>query len=213
MATVLALMLLTLLAPTIRAEQRELQDTQLVQTDAGRQLLKYLVSCALAPDVTVTFAVAGQAYVLAGGLGLAPLWLEKSLSLEEEKTLSACIFARTNSFGKTVQLSLRGDSAHRLQTDAAERASFPFFEAAFFGNLFRDQPESYVCIGDALPQREEHLESLLRVCSLLPARGLPGAQASRCGFTVVGACKDRPFVQNGQDFSNSALRVYLPNPK
>ena len=33
------------------------------------------------------------------------------------------------------------------------------------------------------------------------------------GFVMVGACKGRPFVQNGTDYSSDVLNVYLPGPR
>src|SRR3954447_8023250 len=43
----------------------------------GRQLMKYVVSCALPADATVSVVVDGATYVFLGSLGLAPAWGER----------------------------------------------------------------------------------------------------------------------------------------
>jgi hypothetical protein len=151
------------------SERLKLKNMAMAQTEHGRELLKYLVSCALQPNVSVSFDAAGQSFEYPGSLGLVPQWSHRSLTLEEEQIISACILARTNYFGKTVKLSMRNESLPALQPDESELRDFPFFEASFFGNIFKAEPEHFVCIGEAKADREKRLEALLRVCSLGPA--------------------------------------------
>ena len=195
------------------AEQLTLRDRTLVQTAMGRQLLQYLVNCALPPETTLAFEVDSTAYVLPGGLGLAPAWAERPLTEQEERRVSGCILARTNFFGVPVQLSMRSEAADArevLKAGEQERQAFPFFEAAFFGNIFQPERETYVCTGDNSPRRQVHLQSLLRVCSL-PASDAAGATSqSRCSFVITGACKDESFQRQGIDYTADAIRVYLP---
>jgi len=203
---------------TAFATELTLRDEQLVQTPEGRQLLKYIVNCALPADVTLAFKVKDERYVLPGALGLAPGWSTRALTGQEERRVSACVLARTNFFGIPVQLSMRSDAPdmqHALKADGSEQHAFPFFEAAFFGNIFKPRQEMYVCMGDVpggeYPARQKHLGSLLRVCSLA-ANGSVAGNLSRCGFVMAGSCNAPIFRQNDIDYSADAIRVYLPAP-
>ncbi len=211
-----ALLFLLATAGAGHAIEFTLRDEKLAQTAEGRQQLKYLVNCALPADASVIAVVDDQRFSFPGGMGLAPEWATQPLTAAQQRRVSACMLARTNRFGVPVQLSIRSeatDAPESLRTDADERRAFPFFEAGFFGNLFLEQPEGYVCTGETQPQRTPHLRSLLRVCSL-PMSGAHAASGiSRCGFVMVGACKERPFMQNGADYSSDVLNVYLPGPR
>jgi hypothetical protein len=192
-------------------ERLKLKNLAMTQSEPGRELLKYLVNCALGEGVSIFFDVEGQTFEYPGKLGLVPQWSRRALTLDEEQVISACILARTNFYGKTVKLSMRSDTMTALQTDDVERREFPLFEAGFFGNIFKNEPEYFVCFGESAPDRAKRLESHLRVCSLHsdvnPSRQ---SDKSRCGFTIVGACSDRPFLQNGQDYSRAVLQIFLP---
>src|SRR4051794_453827 len=95
--------------PALGAELA-LRDEILVQSPDGRQVLKYLVSCALPADVTVVAEHGGQRYSFPGGAALAPAWSTRALSAAEERLVSACMLARTNFFGKPVEISMRNDA-------------------------------------------------------------------------------------------------------
>jgi hypothetical protein len=207
-------LILQMLGPgPARAEQLSLRDGPFTRTAEGRQLLQYLVNCALPPDTTVAFEAGSVQHVLTGALGLAPGWSRRALTAQEERRISGCILARTNFYGIPVKLSMRSeapDAGQVLKAGDEERSSFPFFEAAFFGNIFKPERETYVCTGDNPAGREQHLESLLRVCSLSAPDALDAAGPSRCGFVITGACKDESFQRNGVDYSADAIRIYLP---
>lgn len=210
-----ALLFLLAISAAGDAAELMLRDEKLAQTAEGRQQLKYLVNCALPADDTLIAVADNQRFSFPGGMGLAPEWATRPLTAAQQRRVSACMLARTNRFGVPVQISIRSDAAdapESLRTDADERRAFPFFEAGFFGNLFLEKPEGYVCTGETPPQRTPHLRSLLRVCSL-PMTGEHAASGiSRCGFVMVGACKEHAFVQNGTDYSSDVLNVYLPGP-
>jgi hypothetical protein len=188
----------------------------IVKTPQGREVLKYIVSCSLPLGMSVGFSHAGERYSLPGELGIAPAWSSRALNEKEERRVSGCVMARTNYFGKRVVLSMRStssDAGTSLTADSAERDAYPFFEAAYFGNLFAENPVGYVCTGDSRANRQAHLESLLRVCSLpgTQAKAQPGL--SRCGFKIVGPCEGQAKLQDGIDYSDEAIEVYLPGPK
>lgn len=194
------------------AAELTLRDEKLAMTQEGREQLKYLVSCALGPEDTVTARANDRQYVFHGSMGLAPGWAVRPLSDREQRLVSACIFARTNYFGVPVQISMRSDAPdapESLRADSSERRDYPFFEGGFFGNLFLESPEAYVCTGDDVPGRVPHLRASLRVCSL-PLQGNGGAQVSRCRFVMAGDCAARMFIRNGVDYSSEVLKVYLP---
>jgi len=196
----------------VSAEELQLRHDALAQTEQGRQLLKYMVSCALPIGKSAAVTVDGDKYLFQGALGLAPHWTDRPMTEPEKRILSACLAAHTNFFGKPVQISLRSDdpsAPQGLQTSEEERKSYPFFEGGFFGNYFINHPVSYVCLGDTPTDREDHLASLLRVCSL--ESDIAGGY-SRCDFKIVGLCKDKPFMQEGVDYTKEILWVYLPGP-
>ena len=211
-----ALVFLLAASTALPAAELMLRDEKLAQTPEGRQQLKYLVSCAL-PEGTTVIAIAGNERLsFPGAMGLAPGWTTQPMTAAERRRVSACMLARTNYFGVPVELSIRSDAADAppsLRADDDEQRTHTFFEAGFFGDLFKDQPEGYVCIGDTSQRRLPHLRSLLRVCSL-PATGAGDpSHVSRCGFLIAGSCAAHPFLQNGTDYQPDVLMVYLPAPK
>lgn len=193
----------------------KLHDTNQAATELGRMRLKYLVSCALPADTVVEVQVDQQAYRFPGSLALAPEWSKRGLTTEEERLVSSCILARTNYFGIPVILSMRGaadNASPALRASPEEQRSHTYFEGAFFGNVFQADSPAYVCLG-ATPDanRTRVLESLKRVCSLPPG-GPASGEVSRCGFLIVGDCAAHSFVQNGVDYSQQAVNVFLALP-
>lgn len=194
----------------VMAKEFPLRNESLAQTAQGRQLLKYMVTCALPAADSVFVMVDGKEYRFQGKLGWVPDWVNRAMTDAEKRKMSACMAAHTNFFQKTVQISLRADGPvvpESLRTTPAERGAYPFFEGGFFGNYFLANPVSYVCLGDISQGREQHLENLFRVCTQ-EQKSIPGY--SRCNFKIVGLCKDKPFVQEGVDYSGEVLQVYLP---
>jgi hypothetical protein len=94
------------------------------------------------------------------------------------------VLARTNLYGVQVQLSLRG--AHRvLGAPLGETLQYALVEGAFYGDLFKVQPEMYAC--SALLKETGLPVSTLgaRAC----AKPAPGSTTTTaCGFTYVGPC-------------------------
>ena len=157
----------------------------LENTVEGRELLEYVIRCALPAHTTVVAEVDGAVYEFPGRLGLAPNWLSSALSKRGSGLVSACLLAHVNAFDVSVPLSAR---AAGLAVTGAERTAYPIYEATFFGDVFADAPELYGCTGD---DPEEALENspyrALRVC----ADALDGAPGpSACEFGAVGPCAD-----------------------
>ena len=85
---------------------RQLHDSR------ARSMLRYLYSCA-APQgskLTISDPFTHLQYQFWGGLGLCPSWVQErgSASQECQELVSACILARSNLFGVSVPMSLKG---------------------------------------------------------------------------------------------------------
>lgn len=191
-----------------------LADLRMAATADGRRTLKYLVSCALDEKAIVTATVEGTAYEFPGDLGLAPQWIKRPMTDVEQRWVSACMLARINLLGVTVQISMRAyfpSANRRLQVSEREAREFPTREATFFGNLFAEQPVSYVCGPPRTAARRRFLELRQRLCSL---RGSAGGdpRVTQCGLVHVGACRLPAFTQQGDVF-REAITVQLPAPR
>src|SRR5258708_5433756 len=107
----------------------------------SRMFFRYLVSCALPPDHSVTYTWTDSSGTLhteinPGGLSLAPKWETSAPDQQDKELVSACLGARTNSLGIPVPLSLRAKNVASLSVSSSERSSYTYGEGAFWGNLF-----------------------------------------------------------------------------
>ena len=81
----------------------------LLATEDGREVLSFIVSCAL-PETVTLFATAtdGTVYEFFGDLGLASEWLDHPLREAGRGWVSACLFARVNRHVLAQPISMRG---------------------------------------------------------------------------------------------------------
>jgi hypothetical protein len=158
----------------------------LLETADGREVLSYIVSCALPDGVTLVGTDSGGTeYEFFGEIGLAPAWQYRPLHERGKRWVSACLFARVNAHDVAVPISMRGPS-HALQTTDDERAGWASEEGAFYGQYFLpvDQPIAwYACRGR--DSGEAHLDE--RDCAI-PDPADP--THTICGFNFVGDCGD-----------------------
>ena len=70
-----------------------LADSDLVETVEGREVLSYIISCALPAGQSITL---DGTYKFDGSLGLAPAWATRAPTRSERRWVSACVLARTN---------------------------------------------------------------------------------------------------------------------
>lgn len=113
-----------------------LVESDLVADASGRELLTYMVRCALDADQELTATHDGVTYTWKGLIGLAPSWLTSPLTSERrQRWVSACLLAHVNGYGVEVPISLRGFHP-ALRASKEEKATFTVQEAAFFGNVF-----------------------------------------------------------------------------
>jgi hypothetical protein len=148
----------------------------LIETSDGRDVLTYMLGCALTPAQTLTLkTIAGTSYTFTGLIGVAPAWTTRALTLDEQRWVTGCLLARVNYFGVLVDLSMRGNLP-ALATTAAE-VSYTKLDGSFYGNLFDPAgPTEYACDGGAgNPQR---------ICADVSSDGV----TTMCGFTYTGLC-------------------------
>jgi hypothetical protein len=159
--------------------------------DLFRELVSYTVGCALNPSQSFSFSWTDAEGNLrqttdVGQLGLAPDWANGPLtSVNEQQSVSACLAARTNYFGVTVPISVRGLQPALLETTTqTELAQYPYVEGAFWGNIFAPTPYLASCDDTA---NAAHSEADQRVCATgyLDANG----NLDACGMiALAGSC-------------------------
>ncbi|HVV51339.1 MAG TPA: hypothetical protein VHO06_16840 [Polyangia bacterium] len=150
------------------------------------QFLKYVVSCALDDNQSLSFTVGTTHYTLPGDMGLAPQWGMPNGSCDGscQRWVSACVLARVDAAGIDREISIRGANLALLPT-WSELATYTQREATYFGNLFITGQPRYLCLSPGQSQDQ-------RVC---------GDSLAGCPMTVVGSCaKDCLFQGLFGDF-------------
>jgi len=168
-----------------------LGEEALLITAENRQLLGYLIQCALPADVELYSDVDGVRHVFRGAMGLAPAWAERALTETEQRWVSACIMARTNYFGKKISISMRAQQTEHaaLTASAREQEDYTVFEGGYFGNVFATQPVAYTCSGNHGRLAQDNSNLVDRVCTIPTSnKTAEGLRLSRCNFIHVGRC-------------------------
>ena len=156
-----------------------LANTQLVATESGREVLSYIVSCALPYGQRIVIG----AYSFDGSIGLAPAWANRLPTVAERRWVTACLLARTNAFGITVELSLRGPHS-ALATSLGESVGYTLVEGAFYGDLFDPAgARLYACAAEVHDANLALSTQALRACAT-SSDGI----TTGCGFTYTGKC-------------------------
>jgi hypothetical protein len=167
----------------LSADGLTLAPTTLLGSKAGRDVLTYLVRCALPAGQNVSGAAGGKVYSFSGLVGVAPTWLTQSLSLSGRRWMTACLLAHVNAYDEEVPISLRGDHP-ALSTTASESAQFTVEEMSFYGDLFANgTPGMFACAGKGLqikwPEDPDEYQAK-RSCS----------SKEECSMSVPGPCYD-----------------------
>jgi hypothetical protein len=141
----------------------------------ARELLKYIVSCALPQDAEIKLTINGTDYAFPGGTGLAPGWGQPGGTCGEScrRWVSACVLARVDYLGVSLPISIRG-ARPQLASTAAERSDFPHREATYFGDIFASPQIRRACLS---PGQTE----IPRVC---------GPSLDGCVMDVIGSCDE-----------------------
>ena len=162
----------------------------LLDTDEGREVFSFVVSCALDQGITLTVEHASLGQLLFfGEVGLAPQWETRAMNDSDQRWVSACLLARVNNNDVTVQVSLRGPT-DALATTAQERTSWSLQEGAFFGDVFQpgNKPlEMFACRGRDQASGPEQGDMDARDCTE-PDPNNPGK--TLCGMDFAGDCAD-----------------------
>lgn len=133
----------------------------------SRFFMRYAVGCAFDPSqsfpVTWTNELGiTQTETYVGQLGLAPSWATGPLDETGQRWVSACLAARTNWYGVTVTISMRGAHDAIKHSGIAEQDTYPREEGAFWGNLFAPTPFLRTC---SYVPNTDYVRGLMRDCS------------------------------------------------
>ncbi|HEV3032805.1 MAG TPA: hypothetical protein VG319_14245 [Polyangia bacterium] len=164
----------------------------------ARQFLKYVVSCALPDDKSVTINVDGQSYTYPGLLGMEPQWGEDGGSCDEscQRWVTGCVLARVDHLGIERMISLRGMNG-ALRTSRDEADAYPVREATYYGNVFAKGQPLFACLSPGQTGDQ-------RVC---------GDSLDDCPMDVVGSCASACAFEgpNGQfDFCSTSGKAFRP---
>ncbi len=199
-----------------------LESRDLMATADGREVMSYIVGCALPTGSSVTLTdPSGASYTYPGWIGLAPNWATSPPTVSDRRWVSSCVLARTNLYGISVQISMRNASNPRLATTSSEVTDFSVVEAAFYGDLFAPVPVMYACSNRQFASSPVAAIESLRAC----ARSVNGV-TTECGFTFTGFCgttytdgRPKPCGNNAGSYSpckggatsySEAITTYLP---
>ena len=161
--------------------------SDLMATSDGREVLDFIVSCALPYGTTLVAQDADNIYhEFSGDIGLAPSWLDRPLNQEGRGWVSACLYARSTAANVATALSLRGPHP-ALAVTPEEAAAFSLEEGAFYGYYFSPAAQPMMALAcRGRDQAAGEIGGLInRDCAepdpLDPTR-------TRCGFTYAGDC-------------------------
>jgi hypothetical protein len=159
-----------------------LTSTTLIDSADGREVFSYIVKCALPTGKSVTLKDSlGTRYTFAGEVGLAPTWQTTTPTASERRWVTACLLARTNYYGVSVQLSMRG--AHpALATTSSERSTYVVPEGAFYGDLFDPNGQTWFACGT------NRWTSTLAVDAQRTCTISEDGVTTMCGFTYAYFC-------------------------
>lgn len=166
---------LTGLDPTAALDGAGLaMDASTVASEVEMDTIRYAVECALDSNESVTKVVDGVSHTFEGHVGLAPEWKDDACDDDCQQWVSACLLARVNASGEEVTLWMQGDHP-ALGTDG--HPDFPVYEGSFFGNLFTNDTDRYLCENTINSSTLAYLRG--RTCS---------GVAGQCGFTRYSDC-------------------------
>ncbi|WP_437805632.1 hypothetical protein [Sorangium sp. So ce1078] len=77
-----------------------------------REVMRYLVSCALEQDQSVSYTdtSTGEEHAFRGEIGICPHWATGPVGPKCRQLITACVLARVNALGRNVTLSMRGQA-------------------------------------------------------------------------------------------------------
>lgn len=162
----------------LATEQGLSSTTGFLTSEAGQELVTYLVECTLplGRSITKNDPLHGGTIIFDGYVGLAPQWETGACNQDCQQWVSACLLARSNALGRSISIEMVA-SHPAIGSRRTQPFIYLFEEAGFHGNLFLDPPQSHSCLGTG------GVLSLLqtRLCGVLPW--------VTCGFdSVLDTC-------------------------
>jgi len=175
----------------------------LIETVEGRDVFSYIVSCALPAGRSVTVQDShGTSYTFNGEIGLAPGWQTTTPTVAERHWVTACLLARTNYYGVSVQLSMRG--AHpALAATSTETSTYKVAEGAFYGDLFATTQSWYAC--GTKKWTSTLAQDAQRTCTI-SQDGI----TTMCGFTYEHFCGSNFTQLNAPTFPAACSNTKAP---
>jgi hypothetical protein len=176
----------------------------------ARELLKYVVSCALDEDDELTLRAGGRRYVFRGSLGLAPEWGRDRGRCDGDcqRWVSACVLARVDHEGVKRVISLRGEHP-ALRSEPSELRRFTHREAAFYGNLFVAGQPMFMCLSPGEDGNERVCGDSLADCPMAVVGHCDDACDDEGPYRSFSDCSDRGRAGRGRTFHES-ITVFLP---
>ncbi|WP_437332295.1 hypothetical protein [Sorangium sp. So ce394] len=164
------------------------------QGTLSRQLLQYVVSCALRPDQSFSFTWTdsggtSRQETYSGYLGIVDWWVYGPLTDPfYQRYISACLAARTNYYGVPVMISLRASQVS-MGSSWNERSTYSVREGAFWGNLFTSTPYLRACHSPAGVARARALKRDCAAGHIKPDPGTGAPITEPCGpIALAGSC-------------------------
>jgi hypothetical protein len=180
---------------TNRIAASSLETRDLMATANGREVMSFIVGCALGSNQSVTLKDPNNiSYTYPGLINLAPAWASRAPTVSERRWVSACVLARTNLYGLPVNISMRHDSLLALTTTSPERSAYTNAEGAFYGDLFAMPQTWYACANRTWTQ---YTPNSFRACAL-SANG----STTDCGFTYTGMCNSSTCSDRNAPFGS-----------
>jgi hypothetical protein len=162
----------------LATEQGLSSTTGFLTSEAGQELVRYLVECALplGHGITKNDPIRGGTITFDGFVGLSSQWETGACDQDCQEWVSACLLARTNALGRPVSIELVA-SHPAIGSRRTQPWIYLFEEAGFHGNLFLDPPQAHACLGTGAV-----LSALqTRLCGLVPL--------ATCGFdSLLDVC-------------------------
>src|SRR4029079_12203872 len=104
----------------------------LMTTPGGRDIVKYMVRCALPTGQSLTKQDQnGVSYTFPGVIGIAPEAVNRPCDLDCQERISACMLAHVNNSGTHIAIWLDGPDA---AIGWGSSPAYPYQEGAYFGN-------------------------------------------------------------------------------
>jgi hypothetical protein len=177
----------------------------------GRELLKYIASCALDEEQGFSIKIDGTRHNFPGSLGLAPEWGLPwgRCDGECQRWVSACVMARVDAAGVARPISLRGDH-RKLRPEGGELREYRDREAAYYGNIFAREKQMFMCLSPGKTGNERVCGDSLENCKPIEVVGsCDDACADEGRYRSFEKCSDKGRAHRGRIYDES-ITVFLP---